>query len=106
MTPWRPIADREDSVEELPALWHTPSRRLRVILAPLQPGIHKKDAIKRYFAYLLTEKLMKTSFFLHREFSKFTLLKAILGNNCSKFWDSYLPPAAQIRVKTTARPKF
>ncbi len=57
MTPWRPIEDREDSVEELPALWHNPSGRLRVILAPLQPGIHKKDAIKRYFAYLLTEKV-------------------------------------------------
>jgi hypothetical protein len=66
------------------------------------------------FAHVLANKLLKTPFFVHKYLTKYThetffrgihefstsLLKPLQRYTSSKFWKSYMPPAARIRVKS------
>jgi hypothetical protein len=75
------------------------------------PEIYKNDEKTVGFVRVFAYKSPKTSFFAQKYLTRYThemfieehincsLSKPLRGYTCLKFWKSYTPPAARIRVK-------
>jgi hypothetical protein len=67
--------------------------------APMLPEIYKNGEKMGGFPHFLVYKLLRTPFFAQKYFTRYT---PETFYTCSKFWKSFMLPAALIRVKSVA----